>query len=370
MEIAEVESIPIAIPLDSPVSFATRTVEYRDHAITYVRTRDGLEGVGYTLGYESADLIAAAVTDTLAPLLTGEDPRDTERLWRRMFDDTVQVGRRGALLRAISSIDVALWDLAAKAADVPLYKYLGAARESVPAYASGGYYRDDKGHDGLRGEVQRYVDAGHDVVKMKVGRRSVHEEVDRVAAVRDVIGDGRTLLLDANGAWTDAPEAIRNCRAFAPYDPYFIEEPAMPDNVDLLARINEGIDYAVATGELESTRYGFANLLRADAAGIWQPDATVVGGITEWLKVAQTAATLDVPIAPHYNWNLHTSLLCAIENGTWVEYFYRDQDVKVFDDVVAEPVSPDEGTVRPPDRPGHGVVIDRDAVERYHGLPS
>jgi D-arabinonate dehydratase len=369
MEITEVESFPIAIPLETPVSFATRTIHYRDHAITYVRTDDGHEGVGYSLGYESADLIADAVTDTLAPMVEGEDPRDTERLYRRMFDGTVQVGRRGALLRAISTVDIACWDVAAKAVDTPLYKYLGANSDEIPAYASGGYYRDDKGHEGLREEIQRYVDAGHDAVKMKVGRRPVDEEVERVRAVRETIGPERTLLLDANGAWRTAPEALSNCRAFAEFDPYFVEEPAMPDNVDLLASVNEGLDYAVATGELEATRYGFRTLLRAGAASVLQPDATVVGGITEWLKVANAASTLDVPIAPHYNWNLHTTLLCAIDNPTWVEYFYRDQDVKVFDDVVADPIEPENGTMRPHDRPGHGVGLDRDALERFRGLP-
>lgn len=369
MRITEVESIPIAIPLETPVSFATRTIHYRDHAITYVRTADGQEGVGFSLGYESADQIAAAVNDVLAPIVEGQDPRDTERLWREMFDGTVQVGRRGAFMRAISSVDIALWDVTAKAADMPLYKLLGANSESVPAYASGGYYRDEKGHEGLREEVQRYVDEGHDTVKMKVGRKSVHEEVERARAVRETIGDERTLLMDANGAWSSAPEALRNCRALGEFDPYFIEEPAMPDNTDLLAAINDGIDYAVATGELESTRYGFADLIRTDAAGVLQPDATVVGGITEWLKVANTAATYDIPIAPHYNWNLHTTLLAAIENGTWVEYFYRDQDVKVFDDVVADPIEPVDGEMHPPDRPGHGVDLDPDAVERFRGLP-
>jgi len=369
MRVTEVESIPIAIPLEAPVSFATRTIHYRDHAITYVRTAEGLEGVGFSLGYESADLIAAAVNDTLGPMVEGEDPRDTERLWREMFDGTVQVGRRGAFMRGLSTVDMALWDLTAKAADMPLYKLLGGNSETVPAYASGGYYRDEKGHEGLRAEMERYVEAGHDAVKMKVGRRSAAEEVERARAVREAIGDERSLLMDANGAWSTGPEALRNCRALGEFDPYFIEEPAMPDNLDLLARINDGIDYPVATGELESTRYGFADLLRADAAGVLQPDVTVVGGITEWLKVAATAATYDVPIAPHYNWNLHTSLLCAIDNGTWVEYFYRDRDVKVFDDVVADPVDPADGEMHPPDHPGHGVELDSDALDRFRGMP-
>jgi D-arabinonate dehydratase len=369
MEITEVESVPIAIPLETPVSFATRTVRYRDHAVTFVRTDTGHEGVGYTLGYESADLIADAVNDTLAPMVEGEDPRDTERLYRRMFDGTVQVGRRGAFLRAISTVDIGLWDVAARAAETPLHKYLGASRDSVPAYASGGYYREEKGTEGLREEIQRYVDAGHDAVKMKVGRLSTREEVERVRAVRETIGPDRTLLMDANGAWDTAPDALRDCRAFGEFDPYFVEEPAMPDNVDLLARINDGLDYSVATGELEATRYGFADLLRADAAAVLQPDVSVVGGITEWLKVANAASAVDVPIAPHYVHNVHTPLLCAIDNPTWVEYFYRDQDVVVFDEVVENPITPEDGVVRPHDRPGLGLDIDRDKLAEYRGLP-
>ncbi|SDK06982.1 mandelate racemase/muconate lactonizing enzyme family protein [Natronorubrum texcoconense] len=366
MEIDHVESLPVAIPLEEPVSFSNRTLTYRDHAITYVRTESGLEGVGYSLGYEGAELIAEAVESLLEPMLVGEDPRDTERLWREMYDGTVQIGRSGLLLRAISTVDIALWDLKAKAAEQPLYKLLGGYADAVPAYASGGYYRDEKGHEGLRDELRRYVDEGHDVVKMKVGRRSVSEETARVAAARDEIGDDRTLLLDANGAWSTATEAIRACRAFEPYDPYFIEEPVMIDSVEAMAAVNDAIPYPVATGELEGPRYDFERLYSDGAADVLQPDATVCGGITEWLKIAHHAAALDVPIAPHYNWNLHASLVGAIENALWVEYFYRDMDVKVFDDIVEAPLRPDDGGVIPlPDEPGHGVRLDEAAIEQF-----
>ena len=366
MEITEVESFPIKLPLESPVSFSNRTLTYRDHAITYVRTDTGHEGVGYSLGYEGAGLIADAVESLLEPLLVGEDPRDTERLWHEMYEGNVQIGRTGLFLRAISTVDIALWDVKAKAADTPLHKLLGGHSESVPSYASGGYYRDEKGHEALRGEMRRYLDEGHDVVKMKVGRLSAAEEAERVAAVRDEIGDERTLLLDANGVWGSTTEALRNCRAFAPYDPYFIEEPVMIDRVDTMAEVNDGIDYPVATGELEGTRHNFARLADTGAATILQPDVTVCGGITEWLKIANHASAYDIPIAPHYNWNIHASLLGAIENGLWVEYFYRDMDVKAFDDVVADPLKPDDdGTIDLPDRPGHGVPLDKDALERF-----
>lgn len=269
-------------------------------------------------------------------------------------------------MRAISTVDIALWDVKAKAAEMPLHKLLGGHSESVPSYASGGYYRDEKGHEALRGEMRRYLDEGHDIVKMKVGRLSAAEEVERVAAVRDEIGDERTLLLDANGVWGSSTEALRNCRAFEPYDPYFIEEPVMIDRVDTMAEVNDGIDYPVATGELEGTRHNFARLVDSGAATILQPDVTVCGGITEWLKIAHYASAYDVQIAPHYNWNIHASLLGAIENGLWVEYFYRDMDVKAFDDVVADPVKPgNDGSIELPDRPGHGVPLDKDALAKF-----
>ncbi|MFC7256732.1 mandelate racemase/muconate lactonizing enzyme family protein [Haloplanus litoreus] len=366
MEIESVESYPIEIPLETPVSFSNRTIHYRDHAITHVRTASGIEGVGYSLCYEAAELVADAVESRLAPVLEGEDPRDTERLWNEMYEGNIQIGRAGLFLRAISSVDIALWDLKAKAAEQPLYKLLGGHADAVPTYASGGYYRDDKGHEGLRNEINRYLDEGHDAVKMKVGRRSLPEEVERVAAVREEIGPDRTLFLDANGVWSSAPEGIRACQAFEPYDPYFMEEPVMIDRVETMAQVNDAIDYPVATGELEGTRHNFANLYDRGAAGILQPDATVCGGITEWLRIAKYASAYDVPIAPHYNWNLHASLVGAVENGMIVEYFYRDMDVKVFDDVVEEPLGPnDEGMIELPDAPGHGVELDEDALQEF-----
>lgn len=366
MEVTEVESVPIAIPLEEPVSFANRTIEYRDHAITYVRTDDGYEGVGYSLGYGAAELISQAVESMLAPVVEGEDPRDTERLWKEMYEGNVQIGRTGLFLRAISTVDIALWDLKAKAAEQPLHKLLGGYAESVPTYASGGYYRDDKGHDGLRAEMRRYVDAGHDAVKMKVARLSVPEEAERVAAVREEIGPDRTLLLDASGEWETTTEAVRACRAFEPYDPYFVEEPVMIDRVETMAELNDAIPYPVATGELEGTRHNFARLRDTGAASVLQPDATVCGGITEWLKIAHYAAAYDVPIAPHYNWNLHTPLVASIDNGRWIEYFYRDQDVVVFDDVVEDPLEPDEnGRISPTDDPGHGVRLIEESIEEF-----
>lgn len=365
MRITEVESTAVSIPLDDPVAFATREVEARDYAVAHVRTDEGIEGLGYTLGYDASHLIADAITDVLAPMIEGEDPRDTERLWREMFDGTVQIGRKGLIVKAISVLDIALWDIRVKQAGQPLYKHLGGYTDAVPAYASGGYYRDEKGTEGLRAEMQRYVDRGHDIMKMKVGGVPPAEEVERVQAVRETIGDDRTLLLDANGAWSTEREAVDALRRFGEFDPYFIEEPVMPDRIPLMATINDAIGYSVAAGELEFTRYGFRHLLETDAVDVVQADATVVGGVTEWLNIAKTAATFDVPIAPHFNWNLHTHLVAAVENGLWMEYFYEDSAPTAFDDIVEDPLVPEDGMIRAPDRPGHGVSLDRSKVDEY-----
>lgn len=365
MEVTNIESLAISIPLSEPVAYATREIEERDHVITYVETDTGHQGVGYSLGYGTADIIAEVVNDVLAPMVRNEDPRDTTRLWREMFDGTVQVGRKGLVLRAISSLDIALWDVNAKAAGQPLYKYLGANSERVPAYTTGGYYREEKDIDDLQTEIQRYLDRGHDAVKIKVGGADLKRDVERVAAARETLGPDRELMLDANGKWSSKQEAVSACRAFAEYDPYFIEEPVMPDSVELMSRVNDAISYPTAAGELEFSRYGFAELLREDAIDFVQADATVVGGITEWLRVANAAAVRDIPLSPHYNWNLHAHLVAASENGRWVEYFYKDEDVKVFDSIVEEPLEPVDGEIELPDRPGHGVTFDEDRIAEF-----
>lgn len=367
MRVTDVESFAISIPLDEPVAFATRTVEARDYVVVRVRTDTGLEGVGYSLGYDGSPILADVVSKLLAPIVVDRNPHDTERIWREMFDGTVQIGRKGLVLRAISAVDIALWDVKAKDAGLPLHQYLGSDADSVPAYASGGYYYDDdEGFEALRDEMRAYVDRGHDVVKMKVGRLSFEDEVERVRVARETIGDRRTLLLDANGKWSTKREAVELCDAFGEYDPYFIEEPVMPDSVRLMSELNETLDYPVAAGELEFSRYGFAELLRENAVDVVQPDVTVVGGVTEFLKVAHTAALLDIPVAPHFNWELHAPLLAALENGLWVEYFYRDFGPTVFDEVVEHPLEPDSSGELPiSERAGHGVVLSEDALAKY-----
>lgn len=365
MRITDIEAFAISIPLQEAVMWSTAGVTQRDHVIVRVHTDENISGIGYSLGYSGSALIARSVETLLKPLLIGQDPLMTEHLWETMFHDSIKVGRRGVLLRAISAIDIALWDIRGRRAGLPLYKLLGGHRTRVPAYASGGYYYPTKGVENLAAEMKAYVDAGFKAVKMKVGRLSLKEEVQRVRAARGAIGDQVELLLDANCAWADAQTAIRFCKAFEAFSPFWIEEPTIPDRIAVSAEIKQAINIPIATGETESTRWAFADLIRQKAADILQPDVTIVGGISEWLKVAHMASALDVKIAPHYNADIHVHLVAAIPNGLFVEFFDRAVGIKVFDDVLRQPLKAKDGYLEVPERPGLGIEFDEEALRRF-----
>jgi D-arabinonate dehydratase len=365
MKIADVEAFAVSIPLPAPVSDAVRRITHRDHLIVRIRTEDGLEGTGFTLGYDASRAMVTLVDDILAPLMKNADALHSEAIWSEMYRQSIQAGRRGAMLRAMSAIDIALWDLRGKAARMPVMHLLGVHSTKLRCYATGGYYRDGQTIDELVREMAGYVEKGFDAVKLKVGRLPPREDAARFRAVRQELGDEIEILLDANGAWPDATVAIAALRRFEEYRPYWIEEPVRADNVAAMTRIAAALDTPVATGELESTRWAFADLLERKAADILQPDVTVVGGVGEWLKVAHMAAALDVPIAPHYNWDLHTQLMATVPNGLFIEYFVRGADVKVFDELLANPIYPCNGYISPRTDPGFGLQFRDDQISRY-----
>lgn len=365
MKISSVDAFAISIPLKSAVSDAVRRITHRDHLIVRIRTAEGLEGVGFTLGYDASLAMVSMVDTIFRPMLENSDAFQTEHLWAEMYRQSIQAGRRGAALRAISAIDIALWDIRGKAAGMPVMELLGVHTTNLRCYATGGYYREGQTPQELVREVESYLEGGFTAVKLKVGRASAAEDARRVEAVRKAVGDDIDLLLDANGGWPDAPSAIRAMRMLEPYRPYWIEEPVRADNFTAMARIADALDTPVATGELESTRWAFAQLVSLRAADILQPDATVVGGVSEWLKVAHMAAAFDVPVAPHYNWDIHTQLLATVPNGLIIEYFVAASGVKVFDQVLDDAMKAENGHIRPRTEPGFGIHFNEKKLAEY-----
>ncbi|HET8548326.1 MAG TPA: mandelate racemase/muconate lactonizing enzyme family protein [Bryobacteraceae bacterium] len=365
MRIVSVDTSAISIPLEVPVADAVRNITHRDHLIVRIRTDDQLEGIGFTLGYDASVAMVSLVETIFRPILLGADAFAAEHLWAEMYRQSIQAGRRGAALRAISAIDIALWDLRGKFTRLPVMALLGVHSTRLKCYATGGYYRAGFTEDDLVREMEGYIEQGFRAVKLKVGKLSGREDAARFARIRRALGDDIDILLDANGGWSGAPAAIAAMRRLEEYRPYWIEEPVRADNLHAMAQVAEALDTPVATGELEATRWAFAELLERRAADILQPDATVAGGVSEWMKIAHLAAAFDVPIAPHYNWDIHSQLVAAIPNALFIEYFVRTSGVKLFDELLENPMSAKDGFVEPRSEPGFGLVFRDDQLERY-----
>ncbi|NJN82460.1 MAG: mandelate racemase/muconate lactonizing enzyme family protein, partial [Caldilineaceae bacterium] len=297
--------------------------------------------------------IARTAIEYFAPLLIGEDPRDVERLWHAMWVPKL-VGRRGITTRAISAIDIGLWDLRAKLANMPLYKLLGGFRDRVPTYIAGGYYEEGKGLDELAQEMVDNVAMGATAIKMKVGALSIREDAERVRVVREAVGPDVKVMVDANCAYR-VYEAIQLARRIEPYEPFWFEEPISPDDYMGHRRLAEATNIPIATGENEYTRYGFRDLILQHAVPILNADAVILGGVTEFMKVAALAQAFDIDIAPHGAQEIHVHLVAALSNGLILE-FYRDTVDPMWGKVYHQTLRLNQdGTVSPPEVPGIGI---------------
>ncbi|MEA3154815.1 MAG: hypothetical protein QOK44_2404 [Betaproteobacteria bacterium] len=366
---SKIESVSVCItrvPLDTATSFATRTVSARDYALVKVRSVDGVEGIGFCyVGSAGGRIAQIAVEELLAPRLVGQDSLRIEGLWQEMYQDSLLQGRSGTVMRAISILDTALWDLNARSVKLPLYQYLGAyASDRVPAYASGGYYLAGKSPKMLGEELKGYVAAGFKAVKMKVGRLSPSEEEERIAAAREAIGPDIHLMLDANNAWNDVPTALTYMKRYEPYDPYWMEEPFGPDDIDGHAKLAELTPVVIATGEIAYGRWYHKELLDKRGAEILQTDAVVCGGITEWKRIAATAASYGVTMCPHWFHDVHAHLVAATPNARYVEFFPDDQ-VLNFRRLIDTQLQHEAGNLILPKTPGLGFDFDAQAVRKY-----
>jgi L-alanine-DL-glutamate epimerase-like enolase superfamily enzyme len=369
--VPKIQSVSVAVarvPLAKPTSFSTRTVTERHFCIVKIRSTEGIEGIGFCyVGSRAGDIAKVAVEQLLAPVLVGQDSLRSEGLWHDMYQESLLQGRSGSVMRGISILDTALWDLNARSAKLPLHDYLGCMnREKVVAYASGGYYVDGKTPADLGREMAGYVELGFKAVKMKTGRLSPVEEQARVAAAREAIGPDVVLMLDVNNGWADLPTALEYTRRFEAYNPYWLEEPFLPDAIDLHARLAKLTSMTIATGEIEVGRWRFRELIASGAAEILQADAAVCGGISEWRRIAAHAGSCGVTVSPHWFHDLHAPLVAATPNARYVEFFTDDQ-VLNFRCLIDRQLEHKDGYVMLHQSPGLGFEFDEAAVRRFAG---
>ncbi len=346
-------------PRRVPITNGLHTYNDVEFAFVRIRTDEGIEGIGLGTGGK----IWRAAVEHLAPMLIGEDPRNTERLWTRMWVPKL-IGRRGLTTRAISSIDIGLWDIKAKAAGMPLYRLLGGFRESVPTYVAGGYYEAGKGLAELAQEMETNVKMGARAIKMKVGALTAKQDAERVRVVREAIGPEVKLLVDANCAYRWY-SAVQFARLVEEHDVFWFEEPVQADDYEGHRKLAQQCAIPIATGENEYTRYGFRDLIKTEAVAILNPDAKVMGGITEFMKVVALAQSHDLDIAPHGSQDIHVHLVAAIANGLILEFYGEAVDPmasRIYRNTLS--LNPD-GTVSPPQAPGIGVDLNYDVLAEF-----
>ncbi|MHB1007495.1 MAG: mandelate racemase/muconate lactonizing enzyme family protein [Chloroflexota bacterium] len=369
MKIQSVKSTVVAIPITRPTAMATRTLRKREYVLTTLITDDGVEGIGFTYaGTNGGRVVQACVETILAAQVIGQDPHYTELIWNRMFTESLLIGRRGAAIRAMAAIDIAIWDILGKAHGQPVYRLLGAYRDQVPAYASGGYYRTEGNPlEEIQREMGRYLERGFVNFKMKVGGLPLAQDRERVRVARETIGPMAKLALDANNAYNDLPTAMHAAEVFAPYDIWWFEEPTYPDSLPHCAEVARRAPMPVATGEIEGTRWGFRDMILAGAAQILQPDAVAIGGITEFVKVAHLAAGHDLQIAPHSNAEIHVHLLASAPNGLTAEYMPVEEGIRMFEKLVdpEKRLVVKEGVLQVPQQPGLGLELSQREVDKY-----
>jgi L-alanine-DL-glutamate epimerase-like enolase superfamily enzyme len=368
MKITALRTVTVSVPIERPTAIATRQLGARQYILVWIDTDTGHTGIGYTYaGTVGGQAVRELVQSALAPLLLGQDPRLIERHWTAMYQEVLLGGRRGAALRAISAVDIALWDLLGKITGLALYRLLGGCADEVPVYASGGYYRPGDPLDNIREEMAAYKAMDFTDFKIKVGGAPFAVDVQRVQVAREVIGPAGRLALDANNAWRWPHDAIRFARAVQDCDIWWLEEPLSPEDIAGHAEIARSLDMPVATGEIHATRWDFRDLIDQRGADILQPDAGVLGGISEWLKVAHTAASFNLPVAPHWHANVHVHLAAAVYNCLTVEFFVLEQDIYNFERLLTPEtrLQPQNGRLPLPTAPGLGIEFDTQAIARW-----
>jgi D-galactarolactone cycloisomerase len=379
MKIVDVRIHPLRTPLEVPFAFSQGWVRQRSATIVEVITDEGITGWGeaFAQGLEPPQIAAAVIDAALKPLLLGADPLATEVLWHRMYHATRDYGRKGSVTAAISAIDIALWDIAGKAYGVPVHQLLGGAfRQRVQAYATGFYRISGQGEAARLGdEAVAHHEAGFRAMKVKLG----YGLQDDLAVMREiasrVAGRGVTLMVDTNHAY-GVGDAVRLGRGMAEYDLRWYEEPVAPEHIAGYREVRDKVSMPVAGGENEHTLYGFRDFLAAGAVDIAQPDLGSVGGFTACRHVIALAQAHGVQVNPHV-WGsaiaqaASLQLIAAVpvaHHSVFAQepIFEYDRSAHPFRQfLVREPVQQVDGWIDIPQRPGLGVEVDREILERY-----
>ena len=349
--------VPLSRPRASPLESAAGRLNHVVVLLTQVQA-EGLVGVGFAYALQSSGrAMHATLVDDLAPLVVGENALDHERLATKVYWRMQTVGRRGLVQQAYSAIDVALWDLKGKAANLPLHKLLGGARESAEVYGSDTAWLW-MGVEDILEASRPYLDDGMKGIKVKVGTNPA-EDYDKLSRLREAWGDDVWLAVDANERY-DYTTALTMGRFYEEeIGVGWFEEPMTCEDVPGHARLASKLEVPIAAGEMLFSLDEFESYVEKDCLGVLQPDVTRVGGITPWLKVAALAERHNLPVSPHLLPEIGVQLACGLPVVTSVEY------MPWLYPVFANPPVLERGRIVPPAGAGLGLEVNRDTVAKH-----
>jgi L-alanine-DL-glutamate epimerase-like enolase superfamily enzyme len=356
MKITAIETSLLTVPTPKPMA-----LQYPEHklVVAEIQTDEGLRGLGYSLVFNGggAEAVHTYLETRLKPALLGEDPLFVERLWEKMFRVDWGIKKQGVAGYAVSALDIGLWDIAGKAANLPLYKLWGAYTDRIQAYGSGGWGKYSTAD--LVGEAEKYAAQGCRYYKMKIHHPDPKVNAERVGAVRKALGDKVRMMVDVNQR-LDVLGNVRQARLLEAFDLVWYEEPVLADDIAACAEVAQKIDIPVATGENNFTRWEFRELIERRAAQFLMPDVCRAGGFSETMKIGRLAAAHQVQMAPHLIHELSLHVLGALPNGFLTEYMDWAPE-GLFEQLPACK----DGELRIPERPGHGMALAKGAAARF-----
>jgi len=336
-----------------------------------MHTDQGVQGIGIATSYTPIEAAVKAIRSGIADLVVGEDPLAPERLYQKLFALTSQRiafekgWSREAIVRISAAVDIAAWDIIGKVANLPLYRLFGGYRSEVPCYVTCAYYRDGKDMKELRDEIEMLKAQGHTGFKGKVGGAPLAEDIERMALVREVIGDDCDLMIDVNRGW-DLATAIEGARLLEPLRPRWLEEPVRwADDRRELKLLARETRIPLSAGESELTSYGCRALLEEQAIQILQFDCTMMGGYTEGRKLAALCEMNHVQVAPHHDCFIHAHIVAASPAGCIVESFTDPERDPLQAELFEDPPRIANGRLTLKEQPGLGLTLSETALKKF-----
>jgi L-alanine-DL-glutamate epimerase-like enolase superfamily enzyme len=364
--IDDVACFSCSVPLPKPLSVGHATVTRRQYDLVQIRTASGLEGVAYAFGRGLP--VTRIIQDALAPLLIGSDPSRPEHIRRHLSAFHWPYAERGLFSVAASAVDLALWDMLGKRVGVPLADLLGKLRNEVPICGVGGYVRHPPEEVSvLQEEMAGFLALGCKAVKITIGANDPQTDVRRLAAVREVVGDDCKVVVDAFRSFTSAEDAPRRVRLIERFDLSYVEDPFSESLAPLVADLRRRTGMLIGLGENLGGHRAFYDLIESGAVDVVRCDATVVGGVREFMAAAALASARGLEVSGHVHPSIHVHFGAALANmhPAGLEYMDPGSGLDGFHELLNSQLELRSGHAVVPDSPGLGIDWNWNAVRRY-----